>query len=141
MFMNDLSIIVRHMRVFAERCMGDTSLGFPEQIVLMYLTGNDGSNQEQIVRFFELDKGAIAKTVAKLEAKGLVVSRINENNRREKTLSLTPEAQRILEHMREALTIWQDRVFQGIDPESKRITEESVARMAKNSHLMIEGKN
>ena len=107
----------------------------------MYLAGNDGSNQEQIARFFELDKGAIAKTVAKLETKALVVSKVNDNNRREKTLSLTPEAQRILEHMGEALTMWQDRVFQGIDAESKRITEESIARMAKNSHLMIEGKN
>ena len=70
--MNDISIIVRHMRVFAERCMADEGLGFPEQLVIMCLAARKTSNQEQVASYLDIDKGAVAKTVAKLEAKGLV---------------------------------------------------------------------
>ena len=90
MFMNDISIIVRHMRVFAERRMAEEGLGFPEQLVIMCLAASGTSNQERIASFLDIDKGAVAKTVAKLEAKGLVDGRTNEDNRREKILSLSP---------------------------------------------------
>ena len=76
--MNDLSIIVRHMRVFAERCMADEGLGFPEQLVIMCLAARKTSNQEQVASYLDIDKGAVAKTVAKLEAKGLVDAQPNE---------------------------------------------------------------
>ncbi len=141
MFMNDASILVRHMRVFAERSMADTGLGFPEQIVIMYLAGCETSNQEQIARFFDIDKGAIAKTIAKLEAKDLVESKVNEQNRREKTLSLTPEAHRVIERMGNALRDWETQVYAGIGDKDRRIVEQSIALMAKNSHAMIEKGN
>lgn len=137
MFMSDLSIINRRMRVYAERSLADTGLGFPEQLVIMYLAGQEASNQEQIARFLEIDKGAVAKTVAKLESKGLVESAVNERNRREKTLRLSPAAQPVIVRMRQVLGEWETRVYDGVLPGDRRIVEESVARMAQNSQAML----
>lgn len=141
MLMNDLSIIVRHMRVYAERSLADTGLGFPEQLVIMCLAGRETSNQEHIARFLEIDKGAVAKTVAKLEAKGLVESKVNEQNRREKTLSLSPAAQPVIERMAEALAAWQDAMHAGIDPDDQRVFEACAARMAQNSNELLREAN
>lgn len=141
MLMNDLSIIVRHMRVYAERSLADTGLGFPEQLVIMCLAGSGTCNQEHIARFLEIDKGAVAKTVAKLETKGLVESKVNEQNRREKTLSLAPAAQPVIERMGEALAAWRERLHEGIDPDDRRIFEACAARMAQNSNELLKEVN
>lgn len=141
MFMNDVSILVRQMRVFAERTMSDTDVGFPEQIVIMYLAGREVSNQDQIARFFDIDKGAIAKTIAKLEAKGLVHSKVNERNRREKTLSLSPEAHVVIKRMKETLLLWEEQIYEGITDEERHALERTMERMARNSHAMIEKGN
>ena len=96
--MNDISIIVRHMRVFAERCMADEGLGFPEQLVIMCLAARKTSNQEQVASYLDIDKGAVAKRVAEL-----VDAQPNEENRREKLLSLSPAGRQAIERMAEAL--------------------------------------
>lgn len=141
MFMNDVSILVRQMRVFAERTMSDTDVGFPEQIVIMYLAGREASNQDQIARFFDIDKGAIAKTIAKLETKGLVRSKVNERNRREKALSLSPDAHSVIKRMQETLRLWEEQIYEGITDEERRAVERTMERMAKNSHTMIKKGN
>ena len=135
--MNDISIIVRHMRVFAERCMADEGLGFPEQLVIMCLAARKTSNQEQVASYLDIDKGAVAKTVAKLEAKGLVDAQPNEENRREKLLSLSPAGRQAIERMAEALATWEEGVFDGVDRQDRLAVERTVAQMARNSHVMI----
>lgn len=137
MFMNDISIIVRHMRVFAERRMAEEGLGFPEQLVIMCLAASGTSNQERIASFLDIDKGAVAKTVAKLEAKRLVDGRTNEDNRREKILSLSPAGRQAIERMQDALASWEDHVFEGVGREDRLAAERAIARMAQNSHAMI----
>ena len=82
MFMSDISIIVRRMRTQAEHAMGGLEVGFPEQLVLMFLHSHGPSNQEAIVSALGVDKGAIAKTIAKLEAKDLVTRQVNPRNKR-----------------------------------------------------------
>lgn len=132
MFMKEISFIVRQMRVFAERNMTQYDLGFPEQLILMYLSERESSNQEQIARYLSIDKGAIAKTIAKLEKKNLVSSKTNVQDRREKTVALTPTAYSLLEKMEEVFADWEDRAYQGIEGQEKHALEQTIAVMAKN---------
>ena len=90
MFMNSLSIIVRHSKIFLERKLEAFDVGFPEQLILMYLAVDDSVNQETIAHNFMLDKGAIAKTLCKLEKKGLIKRDQNPRNKRENLISIGP---------------------------------------------------
>ena len=137
MIMSDLSKLVRHMRVFAERSMADEGLGFPDQLVLMLLADGKPTNQEQIARALDADKGAIAKTIGKLEDKGLVVRSENKRNRREKSVAATPLAAEAYECMKRGLALWNDRLYEGVSEDERQIFEAVLARMANNSNELI----
>ena len=122
MFMSDISIIVRKMRLIAEARLGEYGIGFPEQLVLMYLAAHGSSNQAAIADEFEIDKGSIAKTVSKLEEKGLVRREENPQNRREKLLELTPAAGEIITAMRSAHEGLGGVLFAGLSAEEIEIT-------------------
>lgn len=141
MHMSDMSIIVRHMRVFAERRMSEFDLGFPEMLILMCLSGQKQTNQENIAHQLEVDKGAIAKSILKLETKGLIERQPNPQNRRENLISATPKTKEVLHHLRVVLKEWEDSLYQGIDDDSRKAMHETIALMAKNStHLIQEGR-
>ena len=103
MFMADVSIIVRRMRVQSDRAMSDLGVGFPEQSVLMILRAYGAANQDAIASRLGIDKGAVAKTIAKLEEKGLVKRAINPKNKREKIVETTPQTEQIMKAMEETL--------------------------------------
>lgn len=141
MFMNDLSIIVRHMRVFAERSLKDYGLGFPEQIVIMYLTKHGRSNQQKIAESFGIDQGAITKTINKLEAKGFVDRKVNPKNKREKILSLTSKATTLQNELNRTYQEWSSAIFKDIPQTQRKAFEETVHSMANNSITLMNEDN
>ena len=132
MFMSDISIIVRRMRTQAEHAMGGLEVGFPEQLVLMFLHSHGPSNQEAIVSALGVDKGAIAKTIAKLEAKDLITRQVNPRNKREKIVSLAPKAHQITQAMEDARASLNATLFAGFTPEEISQTCALLERMAQN---------
>ena len=122
MFMSDVSIIVRKMRLIAEQRLGGYGIGFPEQLVLMYLAAHGSSNQVALADEFEIDKGSIAKTVSKLEEKGLVRREENPQNRREKRLELTSAAGEILTAMRCEHASLDSVLFAGLSDDERETT-------------------
>ena len=132
MFMSDISIIVRKMRLIAEQHLGEYGIGFPEQLVLMYLAAHGSSNQATIADEFEIDKGSIAKTASKLEEKGLVLRTENPQNRREKRLELTPEAGEIIAAMRSAHEDLDKTLFAGLTNEEIETTCRALSIISDN---------
>lgn len=130
--MSDVSIIVRKMRLIAEASLDKYDIGFPEQLVIMYLSAYGESNQTAIADTLEIDKGAIAKTVSKLEAKGLVSRTENPQNRRENNVALTSAADEILGVMRAAYKKLDDTLFAGLTDEQVETTCQSLSVIADN---------
>lgn len=137
MLMRDLSIIVRQMRVFAERNLSDRNLGFPEQIILMYLTEHEHANQEQIATYFEIDKGAVTKTIEKLEEKGLITRQVDPSDKRKKQVMLSAQADELLANMGQAYADWSQHVCLGISAKEMAQLEKNIAIMAHNSSALI----
>lgn len=132
MFMSDISIIVRKMRLVAEANLGEFDLGFPEQLVIMYLSANGPCNQTAIVDELEIDKGSIAKTVGKLEAKGLVIRKENPQNRREKRVELSPAAEGIVDKMHATHKLLDDTMFAGLSDAEIEATCNALSTIAEN---------
>lgn len=132
MFMSDISIIVRKMRIAAERSQSTSGVGFPEQLVLMCLKAHGPSNQESIASFLDIDKGAIAKTIAKLEKKKLVSRETNPSNRRENKVVLQPAAKGILSEMYNSYKEFKAKMLAGFSEEEKEQLERFIALAARN---------
>lgn len=127
MLMNSLSIIVRHSRTFCERKLKQYDIGFPEQVILMYLSENRTVSQDEIAKYFMIDKGAIAKSAGKLEEKDYIERHENPDDKREKLIALSPKGKKILVHMRKILEEWNANFMKGLTEEDirqfKRITD------------------
>ena len=133
MFMSDVSIIVRKMRTMADRKAASLGVGFPEQLVLMYLKFHGSSNQESIAAEIDIDRGAIAKTIAKLEEKGLVKRQVNQKNKREKIVELLPLSSGIIEAMRSNYEEVERVLFAGFSEEEKLQACAFLARISENA--------
>lgn len=133
MFMSDISIIVRYMRTQSERALSDSGIGFPEQLVLMTLLANGALNQEAIASRLGLDKGAVAKTIAKLESKGLVTRKPNPEDKRQKIVDATPEANSISKAMERTLESITASIFAGMTSAEIDQACALLAHMAENA--------
>ncbi len=132
MLMNYLSIIVRHSKVFCERRLHEFEVGFPEQVILMYLSSNNEVNQDAIAQHFMLDKGAIAKTLRKLEEKDLIKRHQNPENKRENLITISLAGQGILAEMGAALNEWNQYFFEGLSDVEIRQYENITKKIADN---------
>lgn len=135
MVMHSLSIIVRYQRIFCERQLEryGVNLGYPEQSVLLMLSAYDRINQDTIARHFMIDKGAITKTISKLEAKHLILRWENPENKREKLLALTENGQATIERMNQVQSEWDNAVFTGLSAEELAKMESLVGTMTSNA--------
>jgi len=139
MLMNNFSIIVRHSRTFCEKALQVYGIGFPEQIILMYLSRYDNVNQDTIAKHFMIDKGSIAKTLGKLEEKTLIDRTENPTNKREKLISLSKTGADILKYMNKALSEWNNCIFEGFSFDEIEQVERLTNIMATNV-AKLEGK-
>ncbi len=138
MLMTDISIIVRKMRVCAERAMAGHGIGFPEQQVLMLLKARGACNQESLAAELQIDKGSIARTVAKLEEKGLVAREVNPQNKREKLVSLQPAAEEVLRDMWALYQKLEGLMYEGLAPQQIQQTNRCLEHIASNLSRALE---
>ena len=139
MIMRDVSIIMRKMRVHAEHALADEGIGFPEQQVLMCLIAHGDFSQERIARYLDIDKGAVAKTVAKLEGKGYVERTVNPENKREKLVVATDKATRVFDKMKRGYDVISARMFSGLSQDEVEQLQTSLRTIAEN--LSLESEN
>lgn len=132
MLMGDLSIIVRSSQVYLTRRLSEYGINASEEYILMYLLGHNEPNQDSIVKYFMLDKGTVARSLAKLERKGFILRKINRENQREKVITLTEKANDMREMLGQQLASWQGTMYEGLGEDEVRKFESTVEKIAAN---------
>jgi len=84
------------------------------QLPLLFEISN-GINQSEIASRCIIDKGAVARSIKKLEDKGLISRTIDENNRRQNKISLTAEGEEVLFKSKEILNNWENEIFDNFE--------------------------
>lgn len=138
--MRSMSSAVRHMRLYAERSMAKRSLGFPEQLIIMHLHAARESNQDALAQLLEIDKGAVAKTLGKLEEKGLVERTVNPKNKREKRIRLTKAAAPVIKEMATAWQTWSHEVFAEMNDREMQSFLSTMEIVASRAAKIVENK-
>ncbi|PKM73283.1 MAG: MarR family transcriptional regulator [Firmicutes bacterium HGW-Firmicutes-16] len=137
MLMSDLSIIVRGSHVHSTRKLSEYGINASEEYILMYLIGHSEANQEQIAKFFMLDKGTVARSLAKLEKKGFVFRKVNDENQREKVITLTEKTLGLKEVLGDLLVDWKNGMYDGMTDEEILAFEKTVEMIADNVTKML----
>ena len=87
--------IAREVSKFTVQTMKEEGIGTAEFDVIHLVRHNPGITQTQVRETLKIDKGAAAKRVANLEAKGYLIRRPNPEDGRSQLLYATEQAEKL----------------------------------------------
>lgn len=127
------SILRRCAQGFFREKLAPLHLKPVDGIVIRSISQYRSCNQETICCAADLDKGRIARSMGRLEERGLIRRVVNPQNKREKQVELTDEGGKILEQIRTFEEDWKSRCFSGFTEEEIKNYQSYLERMARNA--------
>ena len=106
-----LYMIGKGYSVYVNRNLEEFGINTTQLHLLFEIAHESNINQEMIATRCNINKGAVARSIRKLEERGLVKREIDENNRRQNRLSLTKGGEEILIKACGVLRNWEDSVI------------------------------
>ena len=112
--------------------LGTLGLQTMDGMVLRLLEREGRLRQEDIAHRAVLDKGAVARSLARLEARGLVERTVPSRCRREKMVTLTPAGEDAAKEIETVLQEWQQVCYRGFSLEERQTYEAFLTRIIRN---------
>ncbi|WP_407381000.1 MarR family winged helix-turn-helix transcriptional regulator [Methanobrevibacter sp.] len=92
-----IAILAKAQSIYFNNMLGELGINNPQLHILFEVNKDSKINQEKIASRSNTDKGAVARSIKKLEENGLITRTIDENNRRQNIISLTQKGSEILD--------------------------------------------
>ena len=114
---------------------GAARLGMhPLEGMLLHLVDSRGPvRQEDLSAWTGGDKGRVARTLAGMEASGLVERRVSPSCRREKQVTLTREGGRMVEEIHRLMDEWNEICYAGFTQEEREAYSQLLNRIVDNA--------
>jgi len=109
----------------------------PHLHFLMRLYHGDSLSQDDLAKFFAVDKATAARAVAKLEKEGYVVRKPDTRDKRIKRVELTEKAKQVEPALRAALHGWSDTLTEGFTEQERATLVRLLQRMAANAERRV----
>lgn len=106
-----ISIIARAQNMYLNHNLNDLGINATQLHLLFEISHQSNINQEKISKRCNINKGAVARSIKKLEDNGLVRREIDENNRRQNKVSITKKGEETLEKSIRILNDWENEVI------------------------------
>ena len=106
-----ITMIARGQTIYLNHHLKNLGINSTQLHLLFEISHQKHINQEKIASRCNINKGAVARSVKKLEENELVIRTIDEENRRQNKVSLTPEGEKTLNESIQLLKIWEDEVL------------------------------
>ena len=102
--------------------------------MLLHLVDTRGPmRQEDLSAWTGVDKGRVARTLAGMEASGLVERRVSPSCRREKQVTLTEEGCRAVEQIHRLMADWNEICYAGFTQEEREEYSRLLNRIVDNA--------
>ena len=106
-----ITMIARGQSIYMNHNLDDFGINATQLHLLYEISLQDSPNQESIASRCNINKGAVARSIKKLEDKGFVERTVDENNRRQNRVSLTQKGRKTLTEAYDVLNTWEDEVI------------------------------
>jgi len=137
MFMKEISAISRYWYSYTHRNLKTLDIAGSEHSIIMTLAMNESMNQDALSDSLSLDKGTIAKALVKLEGKGFVEREVNEDNRREKIVSLTEYGKEEVGKVFGVSEKWKQEVLEGISEQDQEVFFRTLLSVSQKAKMII----
>ena len=121
-----ISMISKGQQIYLNHHLKDLGINSSQLHLLFEISNQSNINQEKIAKRCNINKGAVARSIKKLEDNELVIREIDEANRRQNKISLTQKGKVVLNDSIEVLDKWESEVFKNFSKENKQLLNESL---------------
>ena len=106
-----ITMISRGHTIYLNHHLEDFGINASQLHLLFEISHQKNINQEKIATRCNINKGAVARSIKKLEEKGLIKRQIDDANRRQNIISLTGNGEETLRESINLLKNWEEEVF------------------------------
>lgn len=127
-----ISIIMRHQRIVLANALEQYGFSSGQHGFFIDIAHNEGINQQALAEKRNMTKGTANKAIKKLEVQGLVMTKIDEKDRRLHCVYLTDQGRKIVSEVKALLDNYSRQLTEGLDEETKVVVFEALQKMAEN---------
>ena len=113
-----IAILHRQSQIFTNKALKEFSLTSAEYPFLFALFHTEGQTQEELSSYLYIDKGATARVVKSLIAKGFVRKEQDDQDKRCNRIFLTEKAKREQGNIFTCVMQWNSYITEGLDEET-----------------------
>lgn len=106
-----ISIISKNQTNYLNRHLDKLQINATQLHLLFEISRQSDINQEKIAKRCCINKGAVARSIKKLEEKDLITRKIDDSNRRQNKISLTSKGEKTLKESRDLLNQWEREIY------------------------------
>lgn len=132
-----LLVLLNAGRKYGQIRCSDIDFNNTEMHICAYLKLRSPSSQDDIARAYSMDKTTVAKSISKLQLRGIVTKEVNSENRRENKISLTEEGNDVVKKIIKVQNDWIKEITKEIPEEEIRIFDSVAARMLEKSRELL----
>lgn len=132
-----LLVLLNAGRKYGQIRCSDIDFNNTEMHICAYLKLRSPSSQDDIARAYSMDKTTVAKSISKLQLRGIVTKEVNSENRRENKISLTEEGNDVVKKIIKVQNDWIKEITKEIPEEEIRIFDSIATRMLEKSRGLL----
>ena len=121
-----LKVINRCGRIFKNELLQPLELVSREAEIILAIDRQPGRSQDSIAEEMFIDKSGVARCLASMEERGLVLRTVSPTDRRVTLVNLAPPAQTLVPQIRRINQQWSDLLTQSLSPEEAQQLQDTM---------------
>ncbi len=135
----ELQRLTQCMRQYKNKLLAPYGIGCRTAQILQYIELIPDCSQETLAEKLLLDKSTIARRLAMLEERELILRTPNPADRRGQLLSLTPKGKQLLPVIQDVNRKWFDFLTEGEDPQELERMEQTLSKLLQKAQDYLKG--
>ncbi|MEM7425674.1 MAG: MarR family transcriptional regulator [Pseudomonadota bacterium] len=131
--------VARLMRTMYDRRMAPLGLTRAQWWVLNHLFFHQGISQTELASLLDIEKAALGRLLDRMEAKGWIERRQDDQDKRAKRIFLTENVQPTLQVMRDQAAVTRDEAVRSLSAAERETLTEILRRMRDDLSLLTAG--
>jgi len=120
-FLNYCGAIYRKSQLYIKAALSDRNMSFSDAMVLIYVSANPGTIQDDIGSNLSIDKSVVARSIKSLVALGLLTRTEDASNQRVKKVYTTEAAKEFSTYWNKIISQWNKTILADLTPEERSI--------------------
>ena len=116
-----LKVVSRYSRLFKNELLQPLGLVNREAEIIMSIRRKPGRSQDDIAEDLLINKSGVARCLASMEERGLVVRTVSPADRRVTLVDLSEKAEALVRQIREVNEKWSEFVTDGLTEEEQAV--------------------